>query len=78
MEDNQDLNDQEEDVATEEPAVSNVFKEKQKSLTRVAKEVLAGEWGRSVERRKKLSDAGFDPNEVQQEVIRILNDKDSG
>ena len=43
-------------------------------LTEVAKEVIRGEWGTGVERRKKLADAGFNPNEVQKEIVRIVNE----
>lgn len=45
-----------------------------KDLTAVAKEVLAGDWGDGAERRQKLADAGHDPNEVQKEIVRIVNE----
>lgn len=45
-----------------------------KSVHHVAKQVLAGEWGRGQERRVALANAGYDPNEVQQEVVRLLNE----
>lgn len=40
----------------------------------LAREVLAGKWGAGQERRQALADAGFDPNKVQKEVVRIVND----
>lgn len=46
-----------------------------KSLTKVAEEVLAGEWGTGQERRKALFDAGYDPNAVKAEIVRIANGK---
>lgn len=45
-----------------------------KSLTNVAKEVLAGEWGSGQERRLALANAGFDPNKVKAEMVRIVNE----
>lgn len=43
----------------------------QKSLTAVAKEVLAGKWGVGSERRTRLAAAGYDYATVQQEVNRL-------
>ena len=48
---------------TEEPAPS---------VTQVAQEVLAGQWGRGHRRRQKLSAAGWNVDDVMQEVNRIL------
>lgn len=45
-----------------------------KDLTEVAKQVLAGEWGSGQERRIALANEGYDPNKVQAEVVRILNE----
>jgi hypothetical protein len=42
-------------------------------ITDLAKEVLEGKWGKGAERRKRLTDAGYDPNDVQLEVTRLLN-----
>jgi hypothetical protein len=44
-----------------------------KDVEGVAKEVLEGKWGVGQDRRKALADAGFDPNEVQEEVLRLVN-----
>lgn len=43
-----------------------------KSATEVAKEVIAGKWGTGNTRKTKLTQAGYDYNEVQKEVNRIL------
>jgi N-acetylmuramoyl-L-alanine amidase len=42
-------------------------------ITDLANEVLAGKWGKGAERRKRLTEAGYDPNDVQSEVTRLLN-----
>ena len=43
-----------------------------KSVTTVAKEVLAGKWGNGDARKKKLQAAGYDYNAVQKEVNRLM------
>lgn len=43
------------------------------SLDAIAREVLAGEWGQGQARRLKLSEAGYNPKEVEAEVTRIRN-----
>ena len=43
-----------------------------KSVTEIAKEVIAGKWGNGAERKKRLTEAGYDYNAVQQEVNRML------
>jgi len=42
-----------------------------KSVTVVAKEVIAGKWGNGSARKSKLEAAGYDYNEVQAEVNRL-------
>ena len=44
----------------------------EKSVPEVASEVIAGKWGNGTERKKKLTEAGYDYDAVQQEVNRIL------
>jgi hypothetical protein len=39
----------------------------------VAKRVIAGEFGVGQDRRKRLSDAGYNVKEVEDEVVRRLN-----
>jgi len=43
-----------------------------KTTTEIAKEVIAGKWGNGSERKKRLTEAGYDYAEVQQEVKRLL------
>ena len=42
-----------------------------KSVTQVAKEVIAGKWGNGDERKKKLADAGYNFATVQAEVNKL-------
>ena len=44
-----------------------------KSISTVAKEVIAGEWGNGETRKKKLEAAGYDYGAVQKEVNKQLN-----
>ncbi len=48
-----------------------VEKPKVKTVTELAKEVLSGNWGTGTERKRRLTDAGYDYNKVQAEVNRI-------
>lgn len=43
-----------------------------KSINEIAKEVIEGDWGNGEERKKKLTTAGYNYNEVQKEVNRLL------
>jgi CW_7 repeat len=43
------------------------------SITEVAKAVLRGDWGQGQEQRQRLSEAGYNANEVQEEVTRLRN-----
>lgn len=45
---------------------------KKKSLTTIAKEVIAGKWGNGDTRTKKLKKAGYDPKKVQAQVNKLL------
>lgn len=42
-----------------------------KSVTEIAKEVIAGKWGNGQERKEKLTQAGYDYNAVQKEVNKL-------
>ena len=42
-----------------------------KSVTAVAKEVIAGKWGNGADRKARLTNAGYDYAEVQAEVNRL-------
>lgn len=46
--------------------------EPNKPIEEVAREVIAGEWGNGEERERRLTEAGYDYDEVQDEVNRIL------
>ena len=43
-----------------------------KSVTEIAKEVIAGKWGNGSARKEKLKDAGYDADEVQEKVNSLL------
>ena len=43
-----------------------------KSVTEIAREVIAGEWGNGNERKNKLQAAGYNYNEVQAAVNKLL------
>lgn len=45
---------------------------KKKSTEEIAKDVLAGKWGTGVDRIQRLKEAGYNYNEVQGEVNRML------
>ena len=43
-----------------------------KSVDEIAREVIQGKWGAGEERKKRLTDAGYDYYEVQERVNRLL------
>lgn len=43
-----------------------------KSVTEIAKEVIAGKWGNGEDRKKRLTTAGYNYNEVQNKVNELL------
>lgn len=43
-----------------------------KSVNEIAKEVIAGKWGNGAERKKRLTDAGYDYAEVQKAVNKLV------
>lgn len=49
--------------------------DKKKSVTAIAKEVIEGVWGNGLTRKKRLTDAGYNYDEVQQKVNDLLNQK---
>ena len=61
----EDYNDPYEEV-DEQPNV--------KPVEDVAREVIAGHWGRGNVRRKRLTDAGWDADAIQAEVTRIFKE----
>ena len=48
-----------------------------KSISEVAQEVLQGKWGNGVDRKKKLTQAGYDYNTVQAEVNKLIKGETS-
>lgn len=46
---------------------------KKKTVTELAKEVLAGKWGNGSDRKKRLTSAGYDYNAVQKKVNELLS-----
>ena len=44
----------------------------QKSASQLAKEVIAGQWGNGDERKRRLTDAGYDYNAIQNAVNALL------
>ena len=61
-----------EPVATPEPVVTPEPITPKKSVDEVAKEVIDGKWGNNPGRKKKLTEAGYDYNEVQNKVNELL------
>lgn len=53
-------------------AVASSTTPAKKSITDIAKEVIAGKWGNGAVRTSKLKAAGYDPTAVQKEVDRLL------
>jgi lysozyme len=49
----------------------DVPQEATKSNEDVAKEVLAGKWGRGQDRKQRLKEAGYDPVAVKTEVDKL-------
>lgn len=57
--------------------VSKPAQSPNKSITTVAREVIAGQWGTGTERKKALEAKGYNYSEVQKKVNEILNGKTS-
>ena len=62
------------DAEPEAPKVEEKPKvEATKTVTQIAREVLNGKWGNGADRKKRLTDAGYDYSAVQKEVNRLFN-----
>lgn len=61
-----------EDIA---PEISDTTPAAEKTIDEIAREVLDGIWGNDLERKKKLTVAGYNYNEVQRKVNEIYNSK---
>lgn len=55
--------------------VDNDNKTAEKSIEQLAKEVIAGGWGNGEDRKRRLTDAGYNYNEVQNKVNEMLTGK---
>jgi hypothetical protein len=66
-------------VKAPEPVEENVFEQPEidadKSFDQIVDEVIRGDWGVGQPRRLALAKAGYDPNEVQQEIVRRANSR---
>ena len=43
-----------------------------KKVDTIAKEVVQGKWGNGAERKKRLTDAGYDYAEIQKKVNQLV------
>lgn len=55
--------------------VSKTEKTTLKSITKIANEVIAGKWGNGDERKRRLTEAGYDFDKVQAKVNELLKSK---
>lgn len=55
--------------------VTNSKPVNKKSIDEIAKEVIAGKWGNGVDRAKRLSNAGYNYNDVQRKVNELMSAK---
>ena len=44
-----------------------------KTVEKIAKEVIAGKWGNGAERKRRLEDAGYNYNEVQSMINKLYD-----
>lgn len=61
---------------TETPKPQTPKPEKKKTVSQIADEVLAGKWGNGADRKKRLTDAGYDYDAVQNAVNKKLAEKE--
>ena len=52
--------------------VNQLLKQPKKSVEEIAKEVIAGKWGNGNDRKNRLTNAGYNYNEVQNKVNSLL------
>lgn len=60
-------------TATKEESETNTPVEPKKSVDELANEVLEGKWGNGIERKERLTAAGYNYNEVQNRVNEIMH-----
>ena len=54
------------------PEITSGATQQSKTTSEIAKEVIAGQWGNGDERKRRLTDAGYDYNTIQNEVNALL------
>lgn len=69
---NVDMNECYKDYVTSTPVKKPVKKPAEKSVATLAQEVLNGKWGNGADRKKKLTEAGYDYEAVQAEVNKLV------
>lgn len=62
-------------TATKQETVPTAPIEAKKTIEELANEVIDGKWGNGAERKKKLTEAGYDYSKVQAKVNEILHSK---
>ncbi len=53
-------------------ANTSVSQTSKKDIDTIVKEVIAGKWGNGLERKNRLKSAGYDFNEIQKEVNKLI------
>lgn len=53
-------------------ANGNVVYPTKKSVDEIAREVIQGKWGNGTDRKKRLTNAGYDYNAVQKRVNELM------
>jgi len=61
------------DLVQEAPPVEDPAPAISTSIEEVAREAVAGHWGRGNTRKARLKAAGYDVSEVNAEIAKILN-----
>lgn len=56
-----------------DPIIPDTVPTVKKDNLTIAREVISGKWGNGESRKKKLKDAGYNPDTIQKEVNKILN-----
>ena len=58
---------------SEEETVPEEEVEVDSSIHEIAREVIAGRWGRGLTRKRRLQEAGYDVSEISAEITKIFN-----
>lgn len=65
------------DPDADEPVEPETPSEERKSAEELAAEVLDGKWGNGSDRKRRLTEAGYDYDAVQKEVNRIVDERNA-